>query len=266
MEFRMIWFTSDTHFCHENIIKYCQRPYASASEMDESIIEKYNEVVKDNDIVYHLGDFSMDSYTPEIKAIREPYLVEVFKRLKGKKILIIGNHDHSYLELYSGLFQTMLPYYEIKNDADRSKIILSHYPFESWNGKNYGWIHLHGHSHGQALIVKNRYDVGIDTNNFYPISIDDMFIKLKQQNKILNAIKKEEKENAVINETKKEKITAKKIKTSEIKIPVKKIKEDNISLEQISDIISSEIKKQLQPIKKQLKNIEVKKTNTKIKK
>ena len=265
----MIWFTSDTHFCHENIIKYCERPYADASQMDEALISKYNEVVKDNDTVYHLGDFSMDSYTPEIKAVREPYLIEVFKRLKGKKILIIGNHDHSYLELYSKLFETMFPYYEIKNDANKSKIILSHYPFESWNGKNHGWIHLHGHSHGQALILKNRYDVGVDSNNFYPISIDDMYLKVKEQNKILNIVKKEEKQNIVIAE----KNNAKNIKVAEIntkKMSVKKIKEQEFPLKEISTIISNEIKKQLQPFKKELKNIIVKKTtkktNSKIKK
>lgn len=254
----MIWFTSDTHFCHENIIKYCERPYSDASQMDEALISKYNEVVKDDDTVYHLGDFSIDSYTPEIKAIREPYLVKVFNRLKGKKILIIGNHDHSYLELYSKLFDTMFPYFEIKNDTNKTKIILSHYPFESWNGKNYGWIHLHGHSHGQALILKNRYDVGVDTNNFYPISIDDMYLKVKEQNKILNIVKKEEKQNIIINE----KITAKNIKEPKInkeKIVVKKIEKQPLSIKQISKIVSSEIKKQLEPIKKKLKETKSKK-------
>ncbi len=215
----MIWFTSDTHYCHENIIKYCNRPFKDATEMDLEIIKKYNEVVSDDDIVYHLGDFSIDSYTPEIKAQREPYLVNVFKQLKGKKILISGNHDAMYLELYNKLFDSILPYHEIKDENNRVKFVLCHYPFESWNNKNNSSIHLHGHSHGKALKLKNRYDVGIDSNNFYPINIENLIIEVKKQNKILEALKPP-KIKIEISENKKLK-TKDKIKPKSLKLSPK---------------------------------------------
>jgi len=79
-----IFFTSDTHFGHKNILKYCNRPFVNVEEMDEVMIERWNGRIGKNDSVYHLGDFSFSS-NPKT----------YFERLNGKKILIIGNHDNS---------------------------------------------------------------------------------------------------------------------------------------------------------------------------
>ena len=80
----MIYFIADTHFNHENIIKYCDRPFSNAKEMNEYIIQKWNSVVKEDDIVYHLGDVGFG--TTEM-------LKELISRLNGTKILLRGNHD-----------------------------------------------------------------------------------------------------------------------------------------------------------------------------
>src|SRR3990172_2849797 len=81
----LIFFTSDTHFYHQNIIKYCKRPFKYADEMNEVMIKNWNNTITDDDEVYHLGDFALCSPTGAENIVR---------RLKGKKYLIRGNHDH----------------------------------------------------------------------------------------------------------------------------------------------------------------------------
>ena len=76
---------SDTHFNHQRIIDYCNRPYADSKEMDEDMIKKWNETVSNNDVVLHLGDFGLGN---------KEYIASIVKRLNGKKILIMGNHDN----------------------------------------------------------------------------------------------------------------------------------------------------------------------------
>lgn len=83
----MIYFTADTHFGHENVIRFCNRPFSSADEMDEMLIQNWNSRVKDNDTVYILGDMFFRSANAE----------SILQRLKGKKRLIIGNHDGSWM-------------------------------------------------------------------------------------------------------------------------------------------------------------------------
>lgn len=83
----MIYFTADTHFGHYNAIRFCDRPFASAEEMDEAMIQNWNDRVTGNDTVYILGDMFFRSTNAE----------GILKRLKGKKRLIVGNHDGSWM-------------------------------------------------------------------------------------------------------------------------------------------------------------------------
>lgn len=78
------WVVSDTHFWHENIIKYCNRPYANAQEMNEDLIAKWNARLKENDIVWHLGDFCFGC---------KEHITEIVPRLNGRINLVLGNHD-----------------------------------------------------------------------------------------------------------------------------------------------------------------------------
>jgi len=158
----MIYFTADTHFGHNNVIKYCNRPFSDTTEMDEQLITNWNEVVKSNDTIYHLGDFGFCS--------RE-HMQHIFNRLNGKKHLILGNHDDNRVKKLG--WESVDYYKELKYNG--LKFILFHYPIESWNGKHHRFLHLHGHIHDN--IVDNcegtRYNVGVDVWNYRPVSIEE---------------------------------------------------------------------------------------------
>lgn len=177
-----IWFTSDTHFWHRNIQQYCNRPGESVEGMNELLIQRWNERVKPNEEVYHLGDFFFCGVT---KA------EEILKRLNGIKFWIKGNHDYKQTKLAEPYFQWVRDYYRLMvHDVHQAEddetsfqqyhqpIILSHYPILSWDGMAHGSWHLHGHCHGSIDNTWNktgmRKDVGVDTNNLYPYSYEEI--------------------------------------------------------------------------------------------
>ena len=127
------FYISDLHFGHKNILTYDNRPYFSVSEMDENLINNWNNVVDKDDFVYILGDVSWYGKLKED---------EILNRLNGDKILIRGNHDDNTTSSY--YFQ-VADYMEVK-DGDK-KVVLSHYPILSFNGMHHGAIHLYGHVH-----------------------------------------------------------------------------------------------------------------------
>lgn len=168
------FFTSDNHYGHANIIKHCNRPFSSVDEMDEVMIENHNKVVKPEDYVYHLGDISYR--TPE-------QTVAIFKRLNGRKALIRGNHDNvnTVARLLTGqCIASSVDLQDIFDKPTNTKLVLCHYPIEEWNGKYHGSIHLHGHSHGSTLSTGiRRMDIGVDSNSFTPISMEEVLKKMK---------------------------------------------------------------------------------------
>lgn len=170
----MIYFTSDTHFGHKNVIEYCRRPFESVEEMDEELIRRWNVVVGPEDEVYHLGDFSFH---------RERRTFEILDQLNGKKFLIFGNHDKLKIDLFcENQFGWIEHYHELQvpdSEIDlghKQEIILSHYPFESWNKRHYGSWHLHGHCHGTLPSGDHqaRLDVGVDCWAFAPVSYEEI--------------------------------------------------------------------------------------------
>jgi len=162
-----LFFTGDTHFNHHNIIKYARRPFQNVKEMDEFIIQAWNSLVGDDDIVYHVGDFSNRD---------QVYAKEVLQRLKGKIFLCIGNHDkhmrnlRRYLE---GMAESF-----VVNIGNRQSIFLSHYLHKIWPRSHYGAWHLFGHSHGgMNSYAQNEgkiLDVGVDSHGFKPWSLDEV--------------------------------------------------------------------------------------------
>ena len=166
----MIYFISDTHWGHANIIKYCNRPYQSVQEMDAALITNWNAVVKPEDEIYHLGDFTF---------YRDPVKVGgILNRLNGKKYFIWGNHDQVFKKNPYLLdnFVWSKDYYELKTPGN-PPIVLMHYPILVWNGGHHGSIMLHGHDHGGVDYLDKpttRYDVGVDAedNNQFPVSLD----------------------------------------------------------------------------------------------
>lgn len=170
----MKFFTADTHMNHSNIIKYCNRPFQTVEEMNETIINNWNSVVKDNDEVYHLGDFVLTKDRFAMKNFRG--------KLNGGIILIKGNHDRLNREDYQ-LFNKVAELMEIRYNGQ--KITLCHYAMRTWNCSHHGSLHFYGHSHGTLPIFRNSLDVGVDANDFRPLSIDEAIKKIEQNNKKL---------------------------------------------------------------------------------
>lgn len=162
----MIYFTSDTHFAHVNIIKYCDRPWKTVDAMNAGLIERWNSVVDPDDDVYHLGDFCMGGSRPK----------DWLPRLNGNVHLICGNHDPRSED--QG-FASVHKFLELKVKGYRS-ITLCHFPLKVWNRSHKGTWHLFGHVHGTMTVKHGRItledslamDVGVDCHNYYPVSID----------------------------------------------------------------------------------------------
>lgn len=162
-----ILFTSDTHFGHANIIRYCNRPFKSVLEMDECMISNWNQKVSKDDTVYHLGDFAFGRYWEDIDKYR--------KRLNGKIHLIKGNHDKSKLFFRHGFTNfNWNSFQEIK--VQGQDITLCHYALRVWNKSHHGAWHLYGHSHGSLMDDPNSlsFDVGVDCHNYTPLSFDEV--------------------------------------------------------------------------------------------
>lgn len=165
----MKWFTSDTHFNHQSMLleDSCDRPFRNVWNMNACMIERWNEVVKKGDIVYHLGDFALPP-----KADGEP-IDEIIKKLNGQIILVRGNHDHN-VRKYEDMFAKVSDLEYIKGDGDDKKyrIMLCHYPMQTWRASCHGSWHLHGHSHGNLEPIGKRLDVSVDAHDFRPLSFN----------------------------------------------------------------------------------------------
>ena len=165
----MIYISSDIHFGHQSILKFCPktRPYSSIDEMDEAIIRDWNRVVTPRDLTYLLGDISF----------REPSrTAKIFSRLNGKKILIAGNHDEKHLKhkIFRDCFEEIHNYLELR--VNKQKIVLFHYPIAEWNGMYRGAVHLHGHLHGNpsGLEEFRARDAGMDATGKVVVTIEGL--------------------------------------------------------------------------------------------
>jgi calcineurin-like phosphoesterase family protein len=165
------WFTSDTHFYHGNIIKYCNRPFRDAEEMTEALINNWNKLVGANDIVYHLGDV--------IFAKRMEYgaIDTTIRRLKGQINLIMGNHDEYRVTDQLLKNRVLASVSQVKGIyIGNQHIWLSHYPHISWPSSSHGTWMLHGHTHGNLLDNPNSLikDVGVDSHFYKPVSFETL--------------------------------------------------------------------------------------------
>lgn len=189
----MIFFSSDHHFYHKNIIAYCNRPFKDVEHMNEMLVQYWNETVSPEDTVYYLGDFSL---------ARRP--VELFlPRLNGKKHLVTGNHDLCH-EMYANKnsYSSTLLYYNKSGFETINRhlylnykqwvILLCHFPYLAQEDIGYSeedykrrsvpkydvyrpkddgkWL-LHGHTHGKWKVKGHMIDVGVDSWNYRPVSI-----------------------------------------------------------------------------------------------
>lgn len=174
-----VFFTSDTHFCHENIIRYCNRPFVNADEMNKNIINNWNNVVKENDVVFHLGDFAFGGAAE---------ITQLLSRLNGKIVLVMGNHDYKSVQ-NSVKSKFYAVYNKLRLKINGQRIILNHEPLLCFEGSYKcpgGTWQLFGHVHSgpndntgldhRRLInlFPTQYDVGVDNNSFTPISFDEV--------------------------------------------------------------------------------------------
>lgn len=148
-----IFFASDYHFYHTNVIKYDKRPFDNVSEMNETLIDNWNDKVGRDDTVFYLGDFSFKNG----EAAKE-----IADSLNGNIHFILGNHD-DYRDIKSfGRFESISDYIHLNvSDAEANRgmqcVTMSHYPMLSWDKINHGSWHIHGHEH-QSFTKNPEYD------------------------------------------------------------------------------------------------------------
>lgn len=143
--------TSDLHFYHKNILKFCPetRPFQDIHHMVELLIQHWNSIVKEDDVILHLGDFSFGDVE------QTKYLLS---RLNGHIVFIYGNHDKVLRNHISGL--TAYDYLEFMYNG--TKVCCSHYPMACWVQQGRGSVMLHGHTHGDYQGKGRTIDVGWD--------------------------------------------------------------------------------------------------------
>ena len=163
-----IFFTADTHFGHENIMRHCNRPFDNIEEHDATLINNWNNVVKKGDRVYHLGDFCFKS---------KNRIEEITDQLNGQIYLINGNHDKD-VERSADCFVWIKDYFELNvlHKTYKQKICLFHYACRVWNSSHYDSWQLYGHSHGSLKDDEHAksFDVGVDVHKFTPISYEQV--------------------------------------------------------------------------------------------
>ena len=199
-----IFFTADTHFGHQNILEFTERPFTDIAEHDEILINNINTTVGRTDFLYHLGDFCFG----RTANYQTQFAKELLTRINCKNIhLILGNHDPRSRrgqprEEFAQLFNSCMQYHiaripaaltvEEMLSAPKKRIILNHYAIRSWEGMHRGSYHLYGHSH--ATLPENdtlSFDTGVDAialrhgiqdpNNYRPISSFEVYSILKDR-------------------------------------------------------------------------------------
>lgn len=171
------FFISDTHFGHNNIIKYSNRPFQNVDEMNNGLVENWNALVKPGDRVYHMGDVAFMPF--------HLFTKEILSRLNGKINIILGNHDRMITDNEKDLLMwtggnarvdSIQSYREIKIAGQ--DIVLFHYGMRVWNRSHRGAIMLYGHSHGSLPPFGKSVDVGVDskeiTSEYRPVNFDEV--------------------------------------------------------------------------------------------
>ena len=196
-----IYFFSDPHYHHKNICRGVSqwevnegnqrtRDFKTLEEMDDTLVNNFNSIVKENDEAWCLGDWSFGGHE-QIKIFRN--------RLNCKNInLVFGNHDQ-HIEPnnspYRDLFKSVqyVKQFSLKLGTEKTGkfgkqgFFLSHYGHRVWDKSHHGNIHLFGHSHGTLPMHGKSMDVGVDTNNLYPYHLDEiMEIMVHKQVKIVD--------------------------------------------------------------------------------
>lgn len=176
-----IFFTSDLHFGHKNIIKFDNRPFFDVNDMNKELIKRWNNKVTKDDVVYVCGDFIW----------KRSIATDIIKELKGQIVLVKGNHDIN-THTYKKYLADIVNYDEIRVDTEDGKTvdcILSHYYIPFYNKHRYGAVLLYGHSHNTEECFQEKqiiadlkflgykqevYNVGCMHHNYEPKTLDEL--------------------------------------------------------------------------------------------
>lgn len=207
------WFTSDTHFFHNNVIRYCDRPFKNVKEMHKALIDNWNKYVKPEDTVIHLGDFSMTVKSSVIKELRD--------QLNGTIVLVKGNHDLKDRELRQAGF---IVFDRLVMTIANKKVLISHYPYrvnwlillkikiktmlgfqtvpykhEKRRPIDRGLFLLHGHTHSNVKFRDRQINLSCEAWDYKPVNIQEIAnyignytqkYKLTKRKKLLKILRK----------------------------------------------------------------------------
>ena len=172
------FFTSDTHFDDHYAIQYFNRPFKNVGDMNRFMVQRWNEVVTENDTVYHLGDFTLDDIE---------HLTKWVSQLNGNIKILPGSHDDAWLrdfvpnekvQVIAPLVSVEVP--KLMTGNSSQVIVLCHYSLQVWDRSNQGSWHLFGHSHGKLRGIGLSFDVGVDCTDFVPLSLGQVAAKMTQ--------------------------------------------------------------------------------------
>ena len=166
----MVYFTADCHFGDKKVISHCRRPFSSLEKMHEVIVYNWNQRVRNEDVVYIVGDL--------FSRCKNPY--PLLKELRGEKILITGNHDSSWLiNADPDAFSFIGPMLEVEEDF--GAFTICHYPMPIYAHSNRNYM-IHGHIHNEThsdiwpYLAKSEriLNAGVDINHFRPVTFDEL--------------------------------------------------------------------------------------------
>lgn len=168
-----VWLISDTHFFHNNIIRYCDRPFDNSDHMDEYLLERWNHVVKPGDKVYHLGDVFIGSNKEEEK------FKALWPKFHGKKRLVVGNHDQIKFLSSGGFFEKVMLWRKFDN------LLFTHIPthIQSLTEPRTDQpraVNVHGHTHTKGSPVGPYHSVCVELINYTPIHVEDVKMIAKE--------------------------------------------------------------------------------------
>lgn len=164
----MYFFTADEHYNHPNILKFMPRPFANITEMNIELVRRNNEVVSKDDWVIHAGDFCWKGSAEFVRNLQ--------KSLIGNHVYLRGSHDGWMNGHYHEIWE---------KNIEGQHVVVCHYAMRTWGKSHWDSWQLYGHSHGKLESIGKQYDIGVDCNNYYPVSFDRIkeIINSKENNK-----------------------------------------------------------------------------------
>lgn len=171
------FFTSDEHLGHFNVIKYNNRPWKSLAEMNQGLIDNFNSKVSNssNNVTIHCGDFCWS------RTYEDAYR-NYIRHLNGKHVFLMGSHDtwlkgERHHEMWEGRIGDQV-------------VVACHYAMRVWPKSHYGSWMVYGHSHGNLPPFGKSFDVGVDNNNYFPLSFDELCVIMSKLDDNFNLIRK----------------------------------------------------------------------------